>query len=88
MSDLSASGRYERLLPDGDWLVKAREWVREYCGEEFGVRLVPHLEARAVPAMKLGRSGRLGWNSWIGRRRSDAPANDLTLPVSTVPAGI
>ncbi len=79
---------YERLLPDGDWLVKAREWVREYCGEEFGVRLVPHLEARAVPATKLGRSGRLGWNSWIGCRRSDAPANDLTLPVATVPAGI
>jgi type VI secretion system protein ImpH len=79
---------YERLLPGGDWLAKAREWVREYCGDEFGVRLVPHLEARAVPAMKLGHSGRLGWNSWVGRRRSDAPASDLSLPVATAPAGI
>ena len=80
--------RYERLLPDGDWLGQAREWVREYCGEEFGVRLVPHLQAPEVPVMQLGRSGRLGWNTWLGRRRSEAPAADLCLPVSAAPAGI
>lgn len=78
---------YARLLPDGDWLGKAREWVREYCGEEFGVRLVPHLQAAAVPAARLGRSGRLGWNAWMGRRRSGEPATDLSLPVSAGPAG-
>ena len=79
---------YERLLPPGDWLGKAREWVREYAGEEFGVRLVPHLQAGQVPAARLGRAGRLGWNTWLGRRRSDAPATDLSLPVSAAPAGI
>lgn len=87
---------YERLLPDGDWLAKAREWVREYCGEEFGVRLVPQLEATEVPALRLGRSsgpgqsggpGRLGWNTWIGRRRAATPATDLSLSLSVTPAG-
>jgi type VI secretion system protein ImpH len=80
--------QYERLLPHGDWLGKAREWVREYCGEEFGVRLVPHLAAAEVPAARLGQAGRLGWNTWIGRRRGDGPATDLSLAVSAPPAGI
>ena len=78
---------YLRLLPDGDWIAKAREWVREYCGEEFGVRLVPQLEATAVPALQLGRSGRLGWNTWIGSRRTEAPASDLSLSMAAAPAG-
>ena len=80
-------GVYLRLLPDGDWLGKVREWIREYCTEEHGVRLVPHLKASEVPALQLGRAGRLGWDTWIGRRRTQAPATDLALPVSAVPTG-
>jgi type VI secretion system protein ImpH len=78
---------YERLLPVGDWLGKVREWVREYCAEELGVRLVPHLTAQQVPRAQLGRSGRLGWDTWIGTRRGDKPATDLSLPVAAAPDG-
>jgi type VI secretion system protein ImpH len=78
---------YQRFLPDGEWIGRMLEWVREYCGDEFGVRLVPRLEAKAVPTAQLGRSGRLGWNTWIGRRRSPEPASDLSLPLSAAPSG-
>jgi len=78
---------YRRLLPDGEWIGKMREWVREYCGDEFGVRLIPQLEAKAVPTLQLGQSGRLGWDTWVGGRRSADPASDLTLSISAAPAG-
>ncbi len=77
---------YLRLLPHGEWFAKAREWVREYCGEEFGVRLVPQLKAAAVPAAKLGNVGRLGWDCWLGRRGSQAPATDLSLNLTAATA--
>jgi type VI secretion system protein ImpH len=79
-------GRYLRLLPDGDWFAKVCEWVREYCGDEFGVRLVPRLTAAAVPVARLGQSGRLGWSTWIGQRRTAEPAGDLTLNVAAAAA--
>lgn len=78
--------RYLRLLPDGEWFAKARDWVREYCSEEFGVRLVPRLAAAAVPAMRLGQAGRLGWDTWLGRRRSGLAATDLSLNVAAATA--
>jgi len=78
---------YMRLLPDGEWIAKVREWVREYCGDEFGVRLVPRLKATQVPSLQLGGSGRLGWNTWIGPRRSEEPASDLSLSISAAPVG-
>jgi type VI secretion system protein ImpH len=77
---------YLRLLPDGEWLGKVREWVREYCSDEFGVRLVPRLQAAQVPALQLGGAGRLGWNTWIGRRRSTEPASDLSLSICASPS--
>ena len=78
---------YLRLLPGGDWFARAREWVREYCGEEFGVRLVPRLKATAVPALRLGQTGGLGWNTWLGTRPTDAPATDLSLAISAATSG-
>ncbi|MGE0797075.1 MAG: type VI secretion system baseplate subunit TssG [Lautropia sp.] len=83
---------YQRLLPGGSWHARVREWVREYTGDEFGARMVPRLHAAEVPPLRLGMAadrgpaGRLGWDAWLGRRRSIEPAADLALPVATVPA--
>ncbi len=77
---------YLRLLPDGDWAAPLREWIREYCGEEFGVSGVTRLEAADVPSLRLGEAGRLGWSSWLGRRQTAAPADDLSLNLSAATA--
>jgi type VI secretion system protein ImpH len=55
------------------------DWVRLYLGFEFewDARLV--LRRDAVPALALGRGGRLGWTTWLGARRVDADADDLCL---------
>jgi type VI secretion system protein ImpH len=37
------------------------------------------LDRRQVPALTLGRASRLGWTTWLGRRRADADADDLCL---------
>ena len=51
------------------------DWVRLYlCFElDWDVRLM--LKHDEVPPMVLGRDGRLGWTTWLGRRQStDDPA--------------
>jgi type VI secretion system protein ImpH len=55
------------------------DWVRLYLGFEleWDARLV--LRRDAVPALALGRGGRLGWTTWLGTRRVDADADDLCL---------
>jgi DNA-binding transcriptional LysR family regulator len=37
------------------------------------------LRADQVPHLKLGRQGRLGWTTWLGRRPDENDAGDLTL---------
>jgi type VI secretion system protein ImpH len=60
-------------------LRKLVDWVRFYlCFElDWDVRL--HLRREEVPALTLGRAGRLGWTTWLGRRRSTTDAGDLVL---------
>jgi type VI secretion system protein ImpH len=37
------------------------------------------LKQNEVPSLTLGGGQRLGWTSWLGRRRTDACADDLCL---------
>jgi type VI secretion system protein ImpH len=55
------------------------DWVRQYlCFElDWDVRLA--LKKEDVPPVRLGRTGRLGWTTWLGRRRGDLDAADLCL---------
>ena len=71
--------QYESFLPGGAPLRQLADWVRQYlCFElAWDVRLV--LERGQVPALTLGRSGRLGWTTWLGHRRSETDAGDLCL---------
>ncbi|MES2355112.1 MAG: type VI secretion system baseplate subunit TssG [Pseudomonadota bacterium] len=75
---------YESFLPGGKAIVRLLAWVRQYlCYElEWDVRLV--LASGEVPKMCLGKQQRLGWNMWLGERRSGVDASDLTLDVERV----
>jgi type VI secretion system protein ImpH len=71
--------QYENFLPGGAPLGKLVDWVRMYlCDElDWDVRLL--LEPDKVPKLSLGGGTRLGWTTWLGRRRQTGPADDLHL---------
>src|SRR4029079_17356055 len=68
---------YEAFLPGGTLIQKLVDWVRLYLTFElqWDVRLI--LRKDQVPPLTLGRSGRLGWTTWLGDRRADTHADDL-----------
>jgi type VI secretion system protein ImpH len=70
---------YERMLPDGDAFRRLKYWVLNYCGEHYfwDVQLV--LRAGEVPDIALGRSGRLGWTTWMKTKPLPRDADDLIL---------
>jgi type VI secretion system protein ImpH len=70
---------YERLLPGCPSLLRLVPVVRNYIGDELTWDLNLVLKSDEVPQMRLGLSGRIGWTSWIGSRRSSRDADDLTL---------
>lgn len=85
-----ALDQYQAFLPErsakkggaagsGRLLRKLVDWVRFYlCFElDWDVRLA--LKREDVPALTLGRSGQLGWTTWLGARKSAADADDLCL---------
>jgi type VI secretion system protein ImpH len=75
---------YESFLPGGAMLQKLVDWVRLYsCFElDWDVRL--RLKKEDVPPLTLGgRGAKLGWTTWLGRRRADADADDLCLAAET-----
>ena len=65
--------------PGGVSLRKLVDWVRMYlCFElDWDVRLL--LKQNEVPSLTLGGGQRLGWTSWLDRRRTDSCADDLCL---------
>jgi type VI secretion system protein ImpH len=73
---------YLRLLPGGLSFHRLIPIVRNYVGDTllWDVNLV--LRAEDVPAVVLGRQGRLGWTSWLMPRRAPADAADLFLDAS------
>jgi len=76
--------QYEAFLPAERQLEKLVDWVRTYlCFElDWDVRL--HLRPDEVPQLRLGGQQRLGWTTWLGRRRSAAAADDLCIDAEAV----
>jgi type VI secretion system protein ImpH len=70
---------YESFLPGGRMLRKLVDWVRMYLSFEldWDVRLM--LAMDEVPRLTLGRTGRLGWTTWLGERVAPTDAADLCL---------
>jgi type VI secretion system protein ImpH len=81
--------QYESFLPGGVPLRKLVDWVRLYlCFElDWDVRLV--LKRNEVPPLMLGGGPRLGWTTWLGRRRSATDADELCIdPEAFVAHGV
>lgn len=76
--------QYESFLPGGHALAPLADWVRQYLGFELDWDLRLILDAPQVPRIRLGRFGRLGWTTWLGRYRRARAAADLTLDVEGV----
>lgn len=57
--------QFESFLPGGQSLARLVAWIRQYLHREleWDVRLV--LDAPEIPPLRLGRTGRLGWTSWL-----------------------
>jgi type VI secretion system protein ImpH len=71
--------QYEAFLPGGEAMSRLVAWVRNYLHFEleWDARLI--LRRDQVPATRIGRHGRLGWSTWLGRYWRGHDAGDLTL---------
>jgi type VI secretion system protein ImpH len=71
--------QYESFLPGGAPLRELVAWVRMYLCFELDWDVCLVLKRDEVPRLTLGGSTRLGWTSWLGRRRAATAAGDLHL---------
>lgn len=71
--------QFNNFLPGGEALRQLVAAVKTYVGEEkaWDVQLV--LKKAYVPATQLGRSGRMGLTTWMGRPQRDADADEVIL---------
>ena len=76
--------QYEDFLPSGKAIEKLRAWVRQYlCLElEWDLQLI--LAKAEVPKASLGKTQRLGWTTWLGKRVVNYDASDLKLDVEAI----
>jgi type VI secretion system protein ImpH len=70
---------YERMLPGGDAFQRLKYWVLNYCGEHFFWDAQLILRAAEVPDVVLGKSGKLGWTTWLKTKPLVHDAEDLIL---------
>ncbi len=70
---------FERFLPIGKSFGRLTDWIKNYCGQEFiwDCRLI--LRREEVPAVCLGKAGRLGWTTWLNTKPPESDADDLVL---------
>lgn len=71
--------QYQTFLPGGSALPRLTDWIRFYTHGELAWDARMRLQAREVPHLELGRGARLGWTSWLGRRRKPTDADDFVL---------
>jgi len=70
---------YEEFLPAGEILPRVVAIIRNYIGDELAWDLRLILKRQAVKTVELGKSGRLGWTTWLCTRTPPSDAADLTL---------
>ena len=73
---------YQRLLPRGVSLKRLHDWVRNYCGDQFGFEVQLVLKKEEVPKLRPGTIGQLGWTSWISTKPFTEDADNLVLQVA------
>lgn len=70
---------FNRFLPGGEALDELVAAVRLYAGDEKGWDVQLVLKRQEVPAMHLGRAGRMGFNGWMGRYPKPADADEVVV---------
>jgi type VI secretion system protein ImpH len=79
-----ALGEFRRLLPTGDSVRRLVALVRNYIGDEKDWDLGLILKKDEMPPLQLGRSGELGWTSWLQTTPADQDLDHLILRPITV----
>lgn len=74
--------QFEAFLPGGTQLPQLRAWLLNYIGHELSCDAQLVLKRAEVPSTRLGRAGKLGRTTWLGRRSSARDADDLILDMS------
>ncbi|MFC0396988.1 type VI secretion system baseplate subunit TssG [Paraburkholderia rhizosphaerae] len=70
---------FNRFLPGSDALKQFTAAVRTYVGDEKDWDLQLVLKKEEVPLTHLGRTGRMGLNTWLGRYAKNADADEAVL---------
>jgi type VI secretion system protein ImpH len=70
---------YERMLPGSPSFERLRSWIRNYCDEHYSWDAQYVLDKSEVPDTMLGRSGRLGWTTWLKTRPMPKDPDDLVI---------
>jgi len=70
---------YLRMLPGEESLLRLIAWVKNYVGDELSWELQLKLDKSQVPDICLGKTGRLGYYSWLKSKPFDRHADDLVL---------
>ncbi len=65
---------YHRFLPEGDRCEPLADMVYFYVGDELDYELELAIPAKAVEPVKLGKSGALGWTTWVAPDWSEGDA--------------
>lgn len=71
---------FERFLPTGGWFAKLVAWVDHLVGLEFDWEVVLRVRPQCVPGVSLGRTGQLGWTSWVLSGEADREGRILLRP--------
>lgn len=71
--------QFRHLLPGGAALERLVGAVRAYIGDEKGWDVQLVLRHDEVPSTRLGKDGRLGLTSWMGKRPENDDADDVVL---------
>ncbi len=69
--------QFESFLPNGKKITAFSDLIKNYIGFEFKWDLNLVLKKNEVPAIRLGRYGWLGWNSWLSARSRNDDAKDM-----------
>jgi len=79
--------QYQAFLPGGDTLPRLADWVALYTNRELTWDTRLKLRHDEVPPLELARGARLGWTSWLGKRKTALDADDLVLDAERLLAG-
>ena len=71
--------KYEQMLLGGNSYATLKDWVRNYVGDGLSWELQLILKASEVPKIRLGKSGRLGWTTWVQSYPFEQDVKDLKL---------